>query len=172
MLMDEPFGALDAITRARLQDELIGIQRKLHKTILFVTHDIEEALCLADRIIVMRAGQIVQFDTPLALLTQPSDDFVRQLTGADNALRHLSLMTVAMALEVGVPPEAVNNNLPPLRPGDDLRSALARLLGTDAEALPVQDDTGCTVGWVSLTSLRTLISREASGTFAANPRGS
>src|SRR5215218_9828326 len=73
MLMDEPFGAIDAITRARLQDELAEIQRKLRKTIIFVTHDVEEALRLADKIIVMRAGAIVQYDTPLGIITRPRD---------------------------------------------------------------------------------------------------
>src|SRR5690242_3787249 len=93
MLMDEPFGAIDAITRARLQEELLAIQRKLHKTVMFVTHDVEEALRLADKIIIMRAGTIVQYDTPLGIITQPRDKFVRDLTGADDMLRRLSLIS-------------------------------------------------------------------------------
>ena len=72
MLMDEPFGAIDAITRTHLQDELLNIQRKLRKTIMFVTHDVEEALRLADKIIIMRAGTIVQYDTPLNIVMQPA----------------------------------------------------------------------------------------------------
>ncbi len=94
MLMDEPFGAIDAINRTRLQDELLSIQRKLHKTILFVTHDVEEALRLADKIIVMRQGKIVQFDTPLNILTRPVDAFVGQLVDSDDILRQLSLIKV------------------------------------------------------------------------------
>src|SRR5215213_5515415 len=93
MLMDEPFGAIDAITRARLQDELLALQRQLHKTILFVTHDVEEALRLADRIIVMRDGRIVQFDTPLQILTRPADEFVARLVDAGDTLRQLSLLS-------------------------------------------------------------------------------
>ncbi|EFO80281.1 ABC transporter related protein [Oscillochloris trichoides DG-6] len=155
MLMDEPFGALDALTRTRLQDELLAIQRQLRKTILFVTHDVEEALRLADRIIVMREGRIVQFDTPLNLLTRPHDAFVRQLTGADDLLRHLSLMTVAMALTPGTPPASIAN-LPPLAPQDDLRTALVRLLATKAEGLPVGSN-GQAQGWLSLAVLRQML---------------
>ncbi len=155
MLMDEPFGALDALTRTRLQDELLSIQRQLRKTILFVTHDVEEALRLADRIIVMREGRIVQFDTPLNLLTHPNDAFVRQLTGADDVLRHLSLMTVAMALTPEKPPPSIAN-LPPLTPQDDLRTALVRLLATNAEGLPVGSN-GHAEGWLSLAVLREMM---------------
>ncbi len=76
MLMDEPFGALDAITRSRLQDELRRIHRRISQTVLFVTHDIEEAVRLADRIVVMRSGQIVQVGTPLEIVSEPADQFV------------------------------------------------------------------------------------------------
>ena len=101
MLMDEPFGAIDAITRARLQDELAEIQRKLRKTIIFVTHDVEEALRLADKIVIMRAGTLVQYDTPLQIIMHPRDTFVRDLTGADDVLRRLSLLSVRDALAAG-----------------------------------------------------------------------
>src|SRR3712207_4623975 len=94
MLMDEPFGAIDAITRARLQDELFALQRKLHKTILFVTHDVDEALRLADKIIVMRDDRIVQFDAPLHILGRPADAFVAKLVDPDDILRQLSLIRV------------------------------------------------------------------------------
>ncbi len=101
MLIDEPFGAIDAITRARLQGELADIQSKLRKTIIFVTHDVEEALRLADKIVIMREGTIVQYDTPLKIITQPRDTFVRDLTGADDVLRRLSLVSVRDALAAG-----------------------------------------------------------------------
>ncbi len=159
MLMDEPFGALDAITRSRLQDELLGIQRKLHKTILFVTHDIEEALRLADRIIVMNDGRIAQFDTPLAILTCPSNRFVEQLTGANDVLRRLSLLTVAAALGHGRRSAAAAGavaDLPPLRPQDDLRFALTQLLGAGESSLPVIDD-GREVGQLTLADLRAIL---------------
>src|SRR5207248_4537483 len=89
LLMDEPFGALDAITRARLQDELLRIQRDVRKTILFVSHDIEEAFKLGNMIAVMHAGKLVQLGTPVELLTRPADEFVRQLVGGGNMVREL-----------------------------------------------------------------------------------
>jgi osmoprotectant transport system ATP-binding protein len=170
MLMDEPFGALDAITRTRLQDELLGIQRKLHKTILFVTHDIEEALRLADRILVMNHGRIAQFDTPLVILTRPSDRFVEQLTGANDVLRRLSLLTVAAALGRAQLPVATGKvaDLPPLRPQDDLRFALTRLLGTGEASLPVIDD-GREVGRLTLADLRAILPRSVAAVEEPTP---
>ncbi len=163
MLMDEPFGALDAITRARLQDELLHIQRKVHKTILFVTHDIEEALRLADRMMVMNHGQIVQFDTPLTILTRPCTRFVEQLTSANDVLRRLSLLTVASALGRERPPAAGGSaDLPPLHPQDDLRFALTQLLGAGESSLPVIDD-GREVGRLTLADLRAMLPSTVAG---------
>lgn len=99
LLMDEPFGAVDAITRTSLQHEIKQIQRNLNKTLLFVTHDVDEALRLADRIIMMEHGQIVQFATPLEILSHPATPFVRELTGADDILQRLSLIPVTSAVE-------------------------------------------------------------------------
>src|SRR5579864_6864353 len=89
LLMDEPFGALDAITRARMQDELLRIQHDVHKTILFVSHDIEEAFKLGDQIAVLSEGKLVQLGTPVDLLANPANDFVRKLVGGDSILRQL-----------------------------------------------------------------------------------
>ena len=92
MLMDEPFGALDPITRARLQHELLRIQHELRKTIIFVTHDIDEAILLGDRIAILREGGVLaQYDTPEALLAHPADDFVARFVGADRGLKRLAL---------------------------------------------------------------------------------
>src|SRR6266705_1986198 len=84
LLMDEPFGALDAITRARMQDELLRIQHDVQKTILFVSHDIEEAFKLGDMIAVLHDGQLMQLGTPVELLAKTSNEYVRKLVGADN----------------------------------------------------------------------------------------
>ena len=98
ILMDEPFGAVDAITRTSLQEEMIRLQRRLRKTILFVTHDVDEALRLADKIVIMRGGKVVQYDTPIAILGQPADAFVNELVGGDDMVRQLGLVRVASVL--------------------------------------------------------------------------
>jgi len=158
MLMDEPFGALDAITRARLQDELLRIQQRLHKTILFVTHDVDEALRLADRLLIMRAGRMVQFDTPLAVLSHPADDFVRDLLSADDVLRRLSLLRVADALRPPAVNEGYGNGSSALTPTDDLRIALGRVLEAGGESLPVVAD-GQNVGRVTPASIAAALAR-------------
>ncbi|MFS8202722.1 betaine/proline/choline family ABC transporter ATP-binding protein [Streptomyces sp. CWNU-52B] len=95
LLMDEPFGAVDPITRDHLQDELIRLQHELHKTIVFVTHDFDEAIKLGDRIAVLREqSHIAQFDTPEAILTNPADEFVSGFVGAGAALKRLNLTRV------------------------------------------------------------------------------
>jgi len=159
MLMDEPFGAIDAITRARLQEELAEIQRKLRKTVIFVTHDVEEALRLADQIIIMREGTIVQYDTPLKIITRPRDTFVRDLTGADDVLRRLSLLSVRDALAAGRNDNgaAAIESAPhseSIRIDDNLRDALSRLLRSGAELLPVVGPNGEQLGELSLDELR------------------
>jgi len=96
MLMDEPFGAVDPINRERLQNEFLRLQAELRKTILFVTHDIDEAIKMGDRIAVLReGGSVAQFATPAELLMTPADDFVEDFVGADRALKRLSLLRVA-----------------------------------------------------------------------------
>src|SRR2546429_1557354 len=99
LLMDEPFGAIDAITRTHLQDEMLHIQQLVRKTILFVTHDVEEALRLADVLVVMRDGHILQAGTPRDILAHSADAFVAQLVGADDPLRRLSLVPVAEIMQ-------------------------------------------------------------------------
>ena len=96
MLMDEPFGAVDPINRERLQNELLRLQADVRKTILFVTHDIDEAIKVGDRVAVMRqGGHLAQYATPAELLMSPADDFVEDFVGADRALKRLSLLRVA-----------------------------------------------------------------------------
>jgi osmoprotectant transport system ATP-binding protein len=91
LLMDEPFGAIDSINRTRLQDVLLDVQERIRKTIVFVTHDINEAIKLGDRIAVLRGGSLVQHDTAARLLLQPADSFVEQLLGRDRTLKALAL---------------------------------------------------------------------------------
>ena len=87
LLMDEPFGALDEITKRAMQDEVLSLQAQLHMTIVFITHDIREAMKLGDRVLVMEQGKIAQLDTPEMILRCPADDFVRDLTSGDRADR-------------------------------------------------------------------------------------
>lgn len=156
MLMDEPFAAIDSITRRRLQDELLSIQQRVRKTILFVTHDVEEAIRLADRIAVMRAGKVAQYDTPLRILSSPADDFVAELTGAGDVLRRLSLLNVELAMlptnGTGLLPGGGRT----VRVHDSLRDALGLLLGSGAEALSVVDEHGTRVGTIDMASIRRL----------------
>ncbi len=159
MLMDEPFGAIDAITRARLQDELLALQRKLHKTILFVTHDVDEALRLADKIIVMRDGRIVQFDTPLHILGRPADAFVAKLVDADDILRQLSLVRVGTLRSQTIHRGEELEHFPSLTVHTDLRSALAIFLRTGANTLPIVDDGGAPVGQLAFEDMRGAVAR-------------
>jgi osmoprotectant transport system ATP-binding protein len=161
MLMDEPFGAIDAITRARLQDELLLIQRQLRKTILFVTHDVDEALRLADKIIVMRKGRIIQFDTPLKILTQPADDFVRQLVSADDLLRHLSLIKVKTVVGGPDPERAVTADTLRINAESDLRTALSLLLSAGPDALAVVDDDQAVLGHLTFDTMQDALRRAA-----------
>lgn len=95
MLMDEPFGAIDPINRSRLQNEFLRLQAELKKTVLFVTHDVDEAIKMGDRVAVLKkGGQLAQFATPTELLMEPADDFVEDFVGADRALKRLALMRV------------------------------------------------------------------------------
>jgi osmoprotectant transport system ATP-binding protein len=108
LLMDEPFGAVDRITRERLQREFISIQRRMRKTVVFVTHDIDEAVMVADRICLLQMqGKIAQYDTPDAILTRPASDYVAEFLGRERIVRRMSVVTVdAETLEhpTGGPP--------------------------------------------------------------------
>ena len=154
MLMDEPFAAIDNITRRRLQDELLAIQRKVRKTILFVTHDVEEAIRLADEIVVMREGKVVQYDTPLNILSSPSDDFVAKLIGSEDVLRRLSLLTVGQAMMPVTGGGASANGAMSVKPGDSLREALGAILSGGGDILPVVDERGRALGTITLDAIR------------------
>ncbi|HEY8739755.1 MAG TPA: ABC transporter ATP-binding protein [Candidatus Dormibacteraeota bacterium] len=138
MLMDEPFGALDPITRQRLQVELRRLQSVVRKTIIFVSHDVDEAINLGDRIAVLNVGgTLEQYDTPAEVLGHPANDFVAGFMGKDRQLRRLSLMKVGDAPLV--PNGRPHQGLPVVTPQDDLRSALDRLLATGQQELLVED---------------------------------
>jgi osmoprotectant transport system ATP-binding protein len=158
MLMDEPFGAIDAITRTTLQDEMLRLQQQLKKTILFVTHDVEEALRLADKIVVMDVGTIAQYDAPFTILTRPANEFVHNLVGADDTVRHLSLLRVEMAM-AELPKDFRRNGEPTISTGDNLRNALSLLLRSGSHTLAVLHESA-TVGVLTLEHIRNTASGE------------
>lgn len=168
ILMDEPFGALDAITRTSLQDEMLRLQQQLHKTILFVTHDVEEALRLADKIVIMRQGQIVQYSSPLEVLSRPADEFVHELVGGDDMVRQLGLLRVETAMR-RLPANYHLNGQPRIDAGQSLREGLSLLLRTDAPALVVMQRAK-PAGLLTLDDIRN--STESSEIGGATTNGS
>ena len=150
MLMDEPFGAIDPITRASLQDEFLRILRELDKTIVFVTHDIDEAIRMGTRIAIMRAGKLVQYDTPQAILAHPADPFVEAFVGGDRALKRLSLLPVD-GFRANAPPPA---NAPRIARTANLRDALSLMLSAETDCAAVVAADGTVAGSLTLATIR------------------
>jgi osmoprotectant transport system ATP-binding protein len=150
MLMDEPFGAIDPINRERLQNEFQRLQRELRKTTVFVTHDIDEAIKMGDRIAILReGGQLVQYDTPARILAHPADDFVAQFVGADRGLKRLALTRLQdIQLEpVNGPSDSGDGTSIPINA--TLRDALSTMMSDSMRPLLVVDD-GRPAGYVSI----------------------
>ncbi|MFL5782538.1 MAG: ABC transporter ATP-binding protein [Thermoleophilaceae bacterium] len=138
MLMDEPFGALDPITRDRLQQEFLALQARIRKTVVFVTHDIDEAIKMGDRIAVLREGGVLaQYDSPDKILAEPVDDFVAQFVGADRGLKRLSLRRLGEIEPIPAPSA---------KPGDNAQAALGRLQRAGFENLVIVDQDGHPTG--------------------------
>jgi osmoprotectant transport system ATP-binding protein len=144
LLMDEPFGALDPITRGELQDEFLRIQDEIRKTIVFVTHDIYEAIKMGESIALMRQGQLVQHGRPADLLFRPKDAFVAGFVGADRGLKGLHLLRAK---------EVMRKTPPPARVNDTTETARRRMEGEDVSWLAVVDETDRFVGWVGASDL-------------------
>jgi len=146
LLMDEPFGALDPITRAALQTETQRIQRQLGKTIVFVTHDMDEALKLGARIAVLDKGRLVRIGTPAEIVAHPGHPLVAELLGGEGiGLRRLAVETVASRLRVGEPAEGE-----PIAATAPLSEALSRMMARGVDRLAVSDDQGQRIGAVDL----------------------
>ena len=137
MLMDEPFGAVDPITRERLQDEFLSIQQNIKKTIVFVTHDIDEAIKMGDRIAILKQGGfLAQYDTPENILSNPASEFVASFVGNDRILKRLSLLRVEdMQLE---PANGGTEDLPRISERLTVRDALSEIIGSGATKGVVQ----------------------------------
>ncbi len=158
MLMDEPFGAIDPINRERLQDEFLRLQAEVRKTVVFVTHDIDEAIKMGDRIAIMReGGTLAQYASPREILSEPADDFVAQFVGADRGLKRLSLSTLA-----DVELAALNGRRPELRLSQDTtaRDALSAMLSASRhEALVIDGERE--LGIASVDGVAALLESDA-----------
>jgi osmoprotectant transport system ATP-binding protein len=150
MLMDEPFGAVDPVIRARLQGEFLGILRSLRKTVVFVTHDIDEAIRMGDLIAVLDQGRLVQFGPPDRLLAEPRNAFVADFVGADRALKRLALVTAGEAAGPDLPPAGA----PTVTAAVSLREALSVLLARNCDVASVVDSTGIPAGTLTLAAIR------------------
>lgn len=154
MLMDEPFAAVDPVTRKKLQVELLRLQKQLRKTIVFVTHDIDEALRLGDRIAIFDDGcHIAQFATPLEILSNPANQFVRNFVGAGAAIKRLSLMSVGeLLLDTRPGRGEFIEHLVPVQPSTTVQEALERVLEAGAQGVSISLEDGSTIN-VSLQEL-------------------
>lgn len=152
LLMDEPFGAVDPINRESIQNEFFQMQRQLGKTVIMVSHDIDEAIKLGDKVAVFRAGRLVQFDHPDALLAHPADDFVQAFVGHDNTLKRLLLVRAGDAA-----------TLPPsCRPDMSLAEAFGVMDDADVRHLPVVDDAQRALGYVTRRDVRNALAKGGS----------
>jgi osmoprotectant transport system ATP-binding protein len=151
MLMDEPFGAIDPITRVHLQDEFLRLHRRLRKTVIFVTHDIDEAIKMGDRIAILReGGKLAQYASPDTILAEPADDFVARFVGADRGLKRLALARLEDIDLLEAPAEGAGADGRTLSSQTTLRDALSFLLSEGCERAPVLDDGGRVTGVVSV----------------------
>jgi len=144
MLMDEPFGAVDPIVRARLQEQFLDIQRRLRKTIVFVTHDIDEAIKMADRVAILNKGGVLeQFGTPEEVLREPASEFVVRFVGGDRSLKRLALIPVSrLELQAGPAVERSSRTSDALDVMDRAGSRWAAVV-----------DGGRPLGWIERASL-------------------
>jgi osmoprotectant transport system ATP-binding protein len=140
LLMDEPFGAVDPIARGRLQQEFLALQERLHKTVMFVTHDVDEAVVMGNRIAVLsQGGRLEQYDSPAEVLGHPATSFVADFIGADRGLRRLSVTPIEVA-DLYVPPA--------VRPGTTIAQAEAAVAASGDHWAAVVDENGKLLGWV------------------------
>ena len=163
MLMDEPFGAIDPINRERLQNEFLRLQREIRKTVVFVTHDIDEAIKMGDHIAVLqKGGHLVQYAPPAELLMHPANQFVEDFVGADRALKRLALQRVR---------DVDLWKAPLVRAGEPAAEARAKLADSEVPYPLLVDDEGRPLGWLSERALAgERVTRRAP--LASRPRSS
>jgi osmoprotectant transport system ATP-binding protein len=155
LLMDEPFGAVDPIARGRLQQEFLALQERLHKTVMFVTHDVDEAVVMGNRIAVLsQGGRLQQYDTPAEVLGHPATSFVADFIGADRGLRRLAVTSIEVA-DLYVPPA--------VSPGTTIAQAGAAVLVSGDHWAAVVSDEGKLLGWVQPGDVETRSGDAAAG---------
>jgi osmoprotectant transport system ATP-binding protein len=158
MLMDEPFGAIDPVTRERLQNDFLRLHREVRKTVIFVTHDIDEAIKMGDHICLLRqGGKLAQFGTPEQILADPADDFVADFVGADRGLKRLSLRRVG---DVDLEPANGAGELPVVDARTSLRDALSVMLADGGGAVAVRDGDGQVQGQLTLAVVSRLLAQD------------
>jgi osmoprotectant transport system ATP-binding protein len=159
MLMDEPFGAIDPITRERLQNDFLRLHREIRKTVVFVTHDIDEAIKMGDRICILREGGVLaQYDTPEAILAAPADDFVARFVGEDRGLKRLALRRLDEVSLRRVPDDS--SGAPVCSSRTTLRDALSLMLTEGSTGVVVREDDGTVAGYLTFEVVSGLLSAE------------
>ncbi len=160
MLMDEPFGAVDPVARERLQAEFLRLQRDVGTTTVIVTHDIDEAVRLGDRIAVMKqGGYLEQYDTPAQVLGRPASDFVAEFVGADRLLKLMAVMDVESAHLGAIEP---GENLPTVPDSATLREASVAILDSATGRVLVTDDSGTGIGTLTFDGVRDIVAANSS----------
>lgn len=161
MLMDEPFGALDPIIREHIQNEFLKIQSNVKKTILFVSHDIDEAIRLADKIAIFKEGNLMQYASPSELLENPNSDFIRNFIGNESSLKRLTLLSVKDLLNkldrtnIVHGSSAVSSGYS-VRTNDNLRNALSAILSSPTGEVLVLNETGQAAGVLRVSDFESL----------------
>ena len=157
MLMDEPFGAIDPIARERLQNDFLRLHKQVRKTIIFVTHDIDEAIKMGDRIAIMRDGHLVQIATADELLAEPANEFVASFVGADRGIKRLRVRTLR---DVELAPARTDLRAPSLSQDTSLHLALSTMLSESVNHLHVTDSDGKPIGTVGIESITHMVSED------------
>ncbi|SEM86393.1 ABC transporter ATP-binding protein [Terribacillus saccharophilus] len=161
MLMDEPFGALDPIIRTHLQEEFLQIQKELKKTILFVSHDIDEAVKMADKIALLKGGKMMQYAEPARMLNKPANSFVAEFVGQDRVLKSMSLYTVRdLANALTLKPVIESPDSQNINENLSLRVAISKILNQEADQLIVENDNGTRKGSITLDLIEQFLHRE------------
>ena len=145
MLMDEPFGAIDPITRDKLQDEFLNIQEEIQKTIVFVTHDINEAIKMGTKIALLKGGELIQYSAPAELLAQPKNQFVRDFVGTDRTLKSMRLMKAKNAMKTSPKTVSLDNEVSDIR---------RKMKEKEVDYLIVTDSSNRFRGWIEASELQ------------------